>query len=172
MGERGVKTAVDTVMAEVGPVSEAAEMQLELDEAAARPAAGELWLLPEAARPRGRGRPRGSRNRTTSEMIRLMRARGVPDPLEWLGQLYCRPTAEVAQVMGVKRAEAATLQVRAAVDSLPYWHSKQPVILDPTGAALPVIQIVVGGAAAELKAGAAGGFLIGELVAEKSEENQ
>ena len=73
---------------------------------------------------RGPGRPKGSRNRRTEETIEYLRAKGVADPLEVLGQIYSRPTAELAEELDISLAEALDRQQHAAQAALPFWHAK------------------------------------------------
>jgi hypothetical protein len=109
--------------------------------------------LPTRARsgPKG-GRPKGARNRTTTEMIDYLRSR-YPSPLIGLAEMWSRPPSELAKELGLYRyvqvgfgddgkvekvldvAEAARLQMKARETALPYWEKKQPIALEPVGGA-------------------------------------
>ena len=108
-------------------------------------AAEQLALLPAApsetvaeavgAGERRIGRPPGARNRRTAEMLAyLYGVRGHKTPLEWLTELYSRPTVEVAQAYGLdSMAEALKLQRDAAIACLPYGNQKQPIAVEAAG---------------------------------------
>lgn len=123
-----------------------------------RPAAMQLTLLPSlrsapegdidrqedevSGGERGRGRPAGSRNRATQEMIDYLAAKGYGQPLERLAQLYSADPVVLAYEQNLTRAEALDLVVKAAIAALPYVHRKQPVAVDMQGKGM--LQLVIG----------------------------
>jgi hypothetical protein len=93
-----------------------------------------------AAAPRKVGRPKGSRNRRSEELIRWVLAKH-QHPLLTLAETYSRPVDELARELACKRSEAKALQVRCAVEALPYFESKKPVSLQVDAR---TIQLTVG----------------------------
>lgn len=120
-------TAIATVGAGDAPAGEAEQLALlpaaTVGETVAEPVAGRI------------GRPPGARNRRTAEMLRyLYDVKGHKTPLEWLTELYSRPTAEVARAFGLdSNAEALKLQRDAAIACLPYGNQKQPIAVEAAG---------------------------------------
>lgn len=134
----GISAAIQAVGAGAAPEAGDAACQLSL----LGPAGGEVAdAEPVAAGERRAGRPRGARNRRTAEMVRyLTEARGLKTPLEFLVEMFNEAPAEVARRMGLfgaegglATAEAAKMQVQAAIAALPYMHAKQPVALQAVG---------------------------------------
>ena len=68
-------------------------------------------------------------------MIRyLFEAKAHKTPLEWLTELYSRPTADVARSFGLETVgEALKLQRDAAIACPPYVHQKQPMAVEAVG---------------------------------------
>jgi hypothetical protein len=97
---------------------------------------GPLRDAPEPERARRRGQ-----NRNTREMVEYLRSR-YRHPLEVLAQTWSRPTAELALEIGCSTQAAFELQQRAAVDSLPYWQSRQPLALVVSEAQLVPFQVI------------------------------
>ena len=88
---------------------------------------------------RRRGRPKGSRNRRSEDLIRYLGGR-YAHPLEILMQVASRPTDVLAAELGCKRVEALAIQKSAAVEALPYFESKKPVAVQVDSR---VIQLVI-----------------------------
>jgi hypothetical protein len=89
---------------------------------------------------RKRGRPKGSRNRRSEELIRWVLAKH-QHPLLTLAETYTKPVEELARELNVKKGEAMALKVRCAVEALPYFESKKPVSLQVDAR---TIQLTVG----------------------------
>lgn len=91
---------------------------------------------------RGRGRPAGSRNKSTQEWTRFILSR-YPSPLMFLAEMYSRPLPELAAELleysgasapGVMTkptyaqvVELLKIQLGAAKELAPYLHGKQPL---------------------------------------------
>jgi hypothetical protein len=88
---------------------------------------------------RRRGRPKGSRNRRSEELIRFVLAHH-SHPLMVLAATYSRPVEALAAQLDCKPADAMALQIRCAAEALPYFESKKPVSLQVDSR---VIQLVV-----------------------------
>ncbi|MFA5580517.1 MAG: hypothetical protein WDA25_01030 [Paracoccaceae bacterium] len=72
------------------------------------------------------GRPKGSRNRRSEELVRFI-LKQHSHPLLVLAQTYSRPVHVLAAELGCTPLEAFQLQQRAAVELAPYIESKKPV---------------------------------------------
>lgn len=96
-------------------------------------------LFGEPIRERGRGRPKGAKNRRTEELREYIEATGIT-PAEYLVGVMRDPTADP-----VERRQAATAL-------LPYAHRKQPVAVDLGGADVTLILGDLGGNEAEQEA--------------------
>jgi hypothetical protein len=116
-------------------------------------AGGQLPLIPVAvdddeaepanqeARGGGRGgRPKGSRNRST-EAWREFLGNRYRSPLEVMAEIYSRSVGELVAEIGCTKLEALTLQLRAAAESAPYWHQKQPMAMQIDGKG--IVQLVL-----------------------------
>lgn len=141
----------------------AAALGLAMDqaEASARDGAEQLPLLPlsepeegavATSRRLGPGRPKGSLNRKTGDMLRYLQRR-YPSPLEVLAQTWSRPVQDLADELGIKPAAALDIQQRAAIAALPYFHEKRPVAVDVTSGGRPLL--ILGDLSAEDRAGLA-----------------
>lgn len=97
--------------------------------------------LPSQAEERGRGRPKGSTNKSTKEWVDFFLSRVKKSPLIFLGELYAQNTEELARKMNAKREDMLKLQISAAAAVLPYVHQKQPVAVQVQAEELPTIQI-------------------------------
>lgn len=141
-------TAIATVGA--GEAPETAAEQLALLPAAP----GETLAEPVASGERRIGRPPGARNRRTSEMLAyLYGARGYKTPLEWLTELYSKPTAEVVRAYGLDNmADALKLQRDAAIACLPYGNQKQPMAVEAVGKTAGLLVLPGEGGTAEEQA--------------------
>ena len=89
---------------------------------------------------RKRGRPKGSRNRRSEELIRWVLSKH-RHPLAVLAETYDRATDELASELACSALAAKALQVRCAVEALPYFESKKPVSLQVDARS---IQLTVG----------------------------
>ena len=86
------------------------------------------------------GRPKGSRNRST-EAWRDFLAHRYRSPLEVMAEIYSRSVGELVAEIGCTKLEALTLQLRAAAESAPYWHQKQPMAMQIDGKG--IVQLVL-----------------------------
>lgn len=110
--------------------------------------AGELEL---PAGPRGRGRPPGSRNRSTDEWARFLLTR-YRSPLIGLAEIAQATPAELQAALavegkpdeGVTLPEALRLIMQAAATLAPYLHQKQPTAIDAGGAGMLTLIIQKG----------------------------
>lgn len=114
-------------------------------------------VAPPAARA---GRPKGSPNRTTLQLQRLLLQRGYRDPAEFLAALVSLDPRELAwqlagkpMLVGEKRKEpefgealeALKVQRAAAAELLPYFHQKMPLTVHhPGDNARPLVMIFDG----------------------------
>lgn len=86
-----------------------------------------------AVRPakRGPGRPKGSPNRTTLQLARLLRARNYRDPAEFLAALVTMDTRELVKSIGGEDPEKVlNIQRAAAADLMPYFHQRLPAVAE------------------------------------------
>lgn len=90
---------------------------------------------------RGRGRPKGSTNKSTKEWVDYFLKQVKKSPLMFLGELYAEKTEDLARRMCAKREDALKLQIAAASTVLPYVHQKQPVAVQIENEDLPTINI-------------------------------
>jgi len=74
----------------------------------------------------GPGRPPGSRNRRTEDMVRFVLG-SRRHPMLFLADTYTRPTKDIAAQLNCTMEEAYKLQLVAAKELLPYVASKMPV---------------------------------------------
>lgn len=140
MGE-GKKQGVAAALEIVGPGAPPLapfQLPLHLTEGAA-----DGVPVPAAAedKPRGRGRPPGSRNKRTDEMVDYLLAR-YQSPLVVLAEIYSRSLDVLVAELGCEKIEAFRLQVEAARNLAPYVHQKQPVAveIDPSGVVRLIIE--------------------------------
>ena len=155
MVDHGVKSGLRTVLEEGGvgaPTVPDAPRQLDLlpeDDEADEPGASPLDVALERmaagfGQPRrGRGRPKGARNRSTQDWQRLLTATR-RSPLLVLADVYSMPVEELAGRLGCERFEAMKIQILAAREVAPYVHQRLPqaVSLD-VHANLPTLVIGV-----------------------------
>lgn len=95
--------------------------------------------------PKGAGRPRGARNRSTEEWRRYLLSQG-RSPALVLMDLIQRDPADLARELGCKRIEAMDRILRAAEALMPYLHQKQPTAVALTGdGGLFSFQMIVAG---------------------------
>jgi hypothetical protein len=97
------------------------------------------------------GSRKGRPNRRNEDVRRYFAGCGFRDPLLFLGHLYSIDTDELARHLGCERADALDIQRKAAVDVLPYMHSRQPTAVTVSAeAGTPML--VVGAADQQLVA--------------------
>lgn len=148
-------------------------------------AAEQMELLPsplgravEAQRPeaeRGRGRPKGARNRRTTDLVKFMAARGYRSPAEVLAETYSMPVEALAKELHCGKADAFKLQLDAAKALAPYLHQRQPIAVDLEAKGDLSLSINLGAMFAEKSEDESEGFSLlidGESTESKSEENQ
>ena len=108
----------------------------------------------EPSAPRGRGRPKGSKNKTTDRLHKYLLQRGMMHPLEFLSRAYTMDKHVLALELSerdengeltddgrVSAAEAFRLQIAAAKEALPYYASKLPQPVEG-GGQMPTIMIM------------------------------
>ena len=95
-----------------------------------------------------RGRPPGSKNRSSEEWRTYLLGQ-YRSPLVVLAETYSRSVSDLAVELGCKPVEALALQVRAAVELAPYLHSRQPVEVNHNGAPAMTLNIFTGDAPPE-----------------------
>lgn len=125
----GLKTAVAEAMDEFDGEAEPVQAFLPLV------APGELAHLPSdpaargraiVAAPRGAGRPKGAKNKSTEAWRAFIIGRH-GSPLEVLAQTWSRPVEVLADQLKCDLADAFEIQQRAAIAALPFLHGKMPV---------------------------------------------
>jgi hypothetical protein len=102
---------------------------------------------------RGPGRPKGTPNRSTAQMAKLLAMRGYRDPLEFLPSIYTMDVRILAGELGCDLIAALQMQIRAASECLPYLHQRTPTQVEHSGDAgrtLIVINDRPSGAAASI----------------------
>lgn len=101
---------------------------------------GSLKLLRDAARKRGVGRPRGSRNKRTQQLADWF-VHQFGDPMAVLGEIMSMPVDVLYQQMVLAQGgeskekkvtgkDALRLKVEAAKEAMPYVHGKKPIEVD------------------------------------------
>lgn len=165
----GLKTAVETaVTSHTAPAPSGEQPDMFAGE---RPA-----LTPFEKRVQGqRGRPVGAMNKRTEYWANFILSRH-QSPLVFLAELYSTPTAELAEEMGCKRAEAMHMRKSAAEALAPYVHQKMPtaVQVDQATAGLLIVGRIDPGSAAEATIRGLGLTLtpVGGVLAPEVEEDQ
>ncbi|MGE4527429.1 MAG: hypothetical protein AB7D00_03585 [Rhodospirillaceae bacterium] len=136
----GMQAAVAAAMAETVEEPEAVQALLPLlpaDEVAALP----LDPVARAAAlraPRGPGRPKGAMNKRTAKIRDAILSRHT-HPLEFLAQVWSRPTRDLATELECKPIEALSIQRAAAAEALPYLEGKMPVEVAVRGELMPFV---------------------------------
>lgn len=100
-------------------------------------------LVDEASKAAGRGRPKGSRNRSTAELVKLISAKG-RHPLIAMAEIVAMPIPDIAVALGCKLLEAAEYQRKVMSDLAPYVAQKQPVAVQVAGANAGMLVINLG----------------------------
>lgn len=91
----------------------------------------------------GRGRPKGSQNRTTEQMRRLFLSRH-RDPLMAAGEIISTPIDVLRTQLGCDMLEAAEFWRKVLVDVLPYIHQKRPIAIEGGGVSAGVLNVIIG----------------------------
>lgn len=135
---------------------------------------------------RGRGRPPGSKNKTTKAWTNYILSR-YSSPLIFLAEVYNRPLSDLVrelqavymEINGLKNAppmsmddimDILKLQLGAAKESAPYLHQKQPMAIQGDGAGM--VNLFIGGAQVGSVSTDEAQNLDLEIIDVKSEENQ
>ena len=93
---------------------------------------------------RGRGRPRGARNRRTTEIADYLIGQ-YGHPLEMLVQVAMMPVERLAQLKGCNEVQALEQKRLAAAAALPYLAQRQPLAVDVTNHRSLSLTIIEGG---------------------------
>ena len=117
----------------------------------------EPFRAPREFRP---GRPKGARNRRTTDMIKLYQRMGLPDPLLFQGKLLQMGVDGLARELACDRLDAADLLAKVADRLSPYFHSKRPTQVELPPGVTPVLVMRDLDGAAALPAGAHGAMSI------------
>lgn len=128
--------------------------------------AGAGPAAPPAPAVRAAGRPKGARNKRTTEIADYLSGK-YGFPLERLAQVYSSKPDTLQKELKINRLEAVKLIKDAAIACLPYMHQKQPVAVDVTQS--KTISLVIGditGAEGEVEAAAHEGI---SIILEKDE---
>lgn len=138
-GGAGIGRAVaETVEPGETPGAEAVQLEL-LGSLLGLPAAKASGPMADTAG-RGPGRPPGARNKRTVAWTEYLTKR-YRHPLETLAIIQGMDTADLANRLGVKPAEALDMQTRAAVGMLPYVAQRQALAVDVTNRKLFYLNI-------------------------------
>lgn len=104
---------------------------------------------PKGVLPRsGPGRPRGSLNRTTRDLVKLIERTG-KHPLLAMAEIVSTPIDVIAQTLGCKKIEAAEYHRKVMSDLAPYVAQKLPTAIQVTGANAGMLVINLGGPVGE-----------------------
>lgn len=137
----GLKTAVAEAMDEFEGEAEPVQAFLPLVEPRALadlpsdPATRGRTIVAEA---RGRGRPKGARNKSTEAWREWIVGRH-GSPLEVLAQTWSRPVEVLADQLKCDLSDAFEIQQRAAIAALPFLHGKMPVEVAVRGELMPFL---------------------------------
>lgn len=93
----------------------------------------------------GPGRPKGSRNRSTRDLVKLIEATG-KNPIIGLAEVVAMPIDAIAATLGCKKIEAAEFWRKCANDLAPYVAQKLPIAIDLPGANAGVLAVFMGAA--------------------------
>lgn len=106
--------------------------------------------MPDGAKPpqTGPGRPRGSTNRTTRDLVKLIQSTG-RHPLLAMAEIVATPIDVIAATLGCKRIEAAEYQRKVMSDLAPYVAQKLPTAVQVVGANAGMLVINLGGPVGE-----------------------
>ena len=93
--------------------------------------------------PNGRGRPKGSQNKSTAELVKYLQSKG-RHPLVGLAEIVATPIDVLARTLGCEKLEAAEFWRKCAGELAPYMAQKQPMALQVEGANAGTLNLVVG----------------------------
>lgn len=114
---------------------------------------GQLRLPDGANLPRsGPGRPRGSTNRTTRDLVKLITANG-KHPLLAMAEIVSTPIDVLAETLGCTKLEAAEYHRKVMSDLAPYVAQKLPTAVQIAGANAGMLVINLGGPLGEAARG-------------------
>ena len=126
-------------------------------------------VVDEAAKAAGKGRPKGSRNRSTAELVKLICAKG-RHPLIAMAEIVAMPIPDIALMLGCKPIEAAEYHRKVMAELAPYVAQRQPLAVQVAGANAGMLVINLGTPIGE---GQLGGLDMKLIEAEAAdEENQ
>ena len=120
------------------------------------------------------GRPKGARNRTTRDLVKLIEATG-RHPILAMAEIVATPIDVIAKTLGCTKLEAAEYHRKVTSDLAPYVSQKLPTAVQVQGADAGMLVINLGGLAGTGEGGlrALGGQLVDLTAADPgSEENQ
>ena len=109
----------------------------------------------------GPGRPRGSKNRTTTDLIRLIETTG-RHPILAMAEIVATPIEVIAKTLGCSKAVAAEYHRKVMADLAPYVAQKLPTAIQLQGGnagmlvintGAPVDQAAIVGLAMKLTSG-------------------
>lgn len=92
--------------------------------------------------PNGRGRPRGSVNRTTADMVKLIQASG-RHPLLAMAEIVATPINVISETLGCTLLEAANYHRQVMSDLAPYVAQRMPLALQVEGANAGTLNLVI-----------------------------
>jgi len=120
----------------------------------------------------GPGRPRGSVNRTTRDLVRLIEATG-RHPILAMAEIVATPIDVIARTLGCKKIEAAEYHRKVMSDLAPYVAQRLPLAVQISGANAGMLVINMGGPVGEAElTGLAMALAAHQGVAIEHEENQ
>lgn len=96
----------------------------------------------------GPGRPRGSLNRSTKDLVKLITSVG-RHPLLAMAEIVAMPIDMIASTLGCTRLEAAEYHRKVMSDLAPYVAQKLPTAVQIEGANAGMLVINLGGALGE-----------------------
>lgn len=125
--------------------------------------------------PNGPGRPKGSVNKSTAELVKLIQSKG-RHPLLAMAEIVATPIDVIAATLNCSKLDAADYHRKVMSDLAPYVAQRQPVAVQVEGANAGMLVLNIGAVAAS---GNAGGFGLDMTLAAESakvvehiEENQ
>lgn len=124
----GLAAAVEQVLGKIPETEGGAARVLRAEQLALIPSATELAFHADPVRAErdGPGRPPGSRNKRTAELVRFISA-NYRHPLLFLAETFNRPASELAAALKCSIEEAFKMQLVAAKELAPYVAQKQPI---------------------------------------------
>lgn len=95
-------------------------------------ALGGMMATIQPQKRKGPGRPKGSPNRRTADLVKYIQA-NYRDPLLGFVDTANMDTIVLAKALGCKPIEALKAQISAGATALPYLHQKQATAVQVTG---------------------------------------